>query len=137
MPEAARERLITTGAIFALAVFNVYHQVSFMDFQGGLAWYERVQWERTQAVMAGEQGTPWQYRLFTDGIVYATVRAFEATGVPRPVGSAFVLIRLLQNLLFFTLALPGTPGSASTRRPASSGSPSWRGVWATGSTTPT
>jgi hypothetical protein len=95
--------LILVCALY-LAIFTVYYQINFMGYQGGLAWYERVQWERTQQVMHGEQGTPWQYRLFTDTIVYATVRGFEASGVPRPIGTAFVLIRLLQNVLLFTLA---------------------------------
>jgi hypothetical protein len=71
----------------------------------GLDWYETVQWERTQRVIAGESGTPWQYRLLTEGSVYATVRAFEALGVPRPVGVAFTLVRLLQNFAAFTLAV--------------------------------
>jgi len=88
-----------------LSAYAVYHQISIMDAQGGLAWYEKVQWERTCQVMRGEQGTPWQYRLFTDSIVYGTVRAFEAMGVPRPIGTAFVLIRLLQNTLMGCLAV--------------------------------
>ena len=95
--------LILACAIY-LAVFTVHYQIAFMGHQGGLAWYERVQWERTQQVMHGEQGTPWQYRLFTDSIVYGTVRLFEAAGVPRPIGTAFVLIRMVQNILLFTLA---------------------------------
>jgi len=33
------------------------------------------------------------------------VRAFETLGVPRPIGTAFVLIRLLQNTLMFWLAV--------------------------------
>lgn len=94
----------TIACALLLSVYTVVFQVRFMDFQGGLAWYERVQWERTVQVMNNEQGTPWQYRLFTDTIVYGTVRTFEAIGVPRPIGAAFVLIRLLQNLLLFTLA---------------------------------
>jgi hypothetical protein len=88
-----------------MSAFTVWYQISIMDSQGGLAWYERVQWERTCQVMAGEQGTPWQYRLFTDSIVYGTVRAFETFQVPRPIGTAFLLIRLCQNMLIFVLAV--------------------------------
>jgi hypothetical protein len=86
-----------------LTLYTVWFQISIMAHQGGLAWYEDVQWERTWQVMHGEQGTPWQYRLFTDSIVYATVRLFEAAGAPRPIGAAFVLIRLIQNMLIFSL----------------------------------
>lgn len=85
-----------------LTVFTVYYQI---QFQGGLAWYEQVQWERTVQVMHNQQGTPWQYRLFTDSIVYSAVRTCEALGVTRPIGVAFVLIRLGQNLLLFLLVI--------------------------------
>lgn len=88
-----------------LSLFTVYYQIALMGPQGGLAWYEKVQWERTVQVMHGEQGTPWQYRLFTDSLVYGAVRAFAYLGVPRPIGTAFVLIRLLQNTLMFSLSV--------------------------------
>ncbi len=105
----ARGPLFSIGLLLACALllgaFAVYRQISLMDAQGGLGWYERVQWERTCQVMRGEQGTPWQYRLFTDSLVYGTVRFFEAAGVPRPIGSAFVLVRLLQHVLTTLLAV--------------------------------
>ncbi len=104
MDETQQARwVVVLGCAALLSVLGVWYQVSIMDYQGGLAWYERVQWERTTQVMHGEQGTPWQYRLFTDSIVYGTVRLFEAAGLPRPIGTAFVLIRLVQNLVMFTL----------------------------------
>jgi len=100
-PTARTQFTLVIVCAAALALFTVHYQVRFM----GLAWFEQVQWERTCQVMANESGTPWQYRLFTDGIVYGTVRAFQALHVPRPIGTAFVLIRLLQNTLAFTLAV--------------------------------
>ncbi len=108
---------VVTCAAF-LSAWAVWHQISIMDSQGGLAWYEKVQWERTCQVMHGEQGTPWQYRLFTDSIVYGTVRTFETLGIPRPIGTAFVLIRLLQNTLMGCLVVAfyrrlGIPALAS------------------------
>lgn len=96
---------VTLVCAAILSAYTVHFQIQFMAHQGGLAWYEKVQWERTCQVMHNEQGTPWQYRLFTDSIVYATVRLFEAAGVPRPIGAAFVLIRLAQNMLLFCLAV--------------------------------
>lgn len=109
MTPAARDNLpilcVAVLCAVLLAVFTVHYQVTFMNHQGGLAWYERVQWERTCQVMHGEQGTPWQYRLFTDSIVYGTVRLFEAAGVPRPIGSVFLLIRITQNMLIMALGL--------------------------------
>jgi len=70
----------------------------------GLAWYETVQWERTQQVMRGESGTPWQYRLFTESIVAGAVHLLDWAGSERPVALAFVAVRLCQNALAFTLA---------------------------------
>lgn len=98
-------RWFVLGCGVFMAAYVVHHQVAVMDFQGGLAWYEKVQWQRTWQVMHGEQGTPWQYRLFTDSIVYGSVRAFEALGIPRPIGTAFVLIRLFQHTLMDCLAV--------------------------------
>ncbi len=84
-----------------LSFYTVYYQMQFM----GLEWYETVQWDRTQKVIQGESGTPWQYRLFTEGIVYSMVRFFELLGIHRPVGVAFILVRFLQNTLAFSLAV--------------------------------
>lgn len=100
-PLFGRHLLTVLGFALFISAYTVYYQMSFM----GLEWYETVQWERTVQVIDGESGTPWQYRLFTEGGVYATVRLFEALDFSRPIGSAFVLIRLLQNTLAFTLAI--------------------------------
>jgi hypothetical protein len=89
------------ACVFLLSLLMVSYQIKFMT----LEWYETTQWERTVRVIEGKSGTPWQYRLFTEGSVYLTVKVFEAVGVPRPIGVAFVLIRLLQNTLAFTLAV--------------------------------
>ena len=37
----------------------------------------RCRGERTLRVIHGESGTPWQYRLFTEGLVYGLVRLFD------------------------------------------------------------
>lgn len=89
------------GCALVLSFFTVLYQMQFM----GLEWYETVQWERTQKVIHGESGTPWQYRLFTEGIVYGLVHFFNALGIDRPVGAAFVLVRFLQNTVAFSLAV--------------------------------
>ncbi len=101
MVERRCQFLCILFAAFFLSLFTVWYQMAFM----GLEWYETVQWERTLRVMHGESGTPWQYRLFTEGTVFCTVRFFELLGVSRPVGVAFVLIRFLQNLIAFILAV--------------------------------
>lgn len=84
-----------------LSLATVAYQMMFM----GLSWYETVQWERTLRVMHGESGTPWQYRLFTESTVYALVQLFTALDLHRPVGAAFVLVRLVQNCGAFVMAV--------------------------------
>lgn len=92
---------ITACCVLFLAVYTVAHQMAFM----GLEWYETLQWERTQQVMHGESGTPWQYRLFTESIVSLCVYMADWVGVSRPVAVAFVAVRFVQNVALFMLAL--------------------------------
>lgn len=94
-------KVVLTTAIVFLTISTVWHQMTFM----GLDWYETVQWERTQQVLHGESGTPWQYRLFAESIVAGVVKLAEACGAERPVAVAFVLVRLVQNAAIFTLTL--------------------------------
>lgn len=70
----------------------------------GLAWQEANYWPRLEAVAHGTALAPDQYRLLSNGLAYATERIVEAVGAPRPVGVSFVFIRLLQNLVLFSLA---------------------------------
>lgn len=100
-PLSRNEKLGIAGLLGLLSVYFVHYQITFM----GLDWYETVQWERTVRVIHGESGTPWQYRLFTEGLVYGLVRLFELGGVPRPIGAAFILFRLVQCMLTFSLAV--------------------------------
>ncbi len=96
-----KQYALMAGMVALLSVYFVHYQITFM----GLDWYETVQWERTLKVIHGESGTPWQYRLFTEGMVYGLVRLFEQMGIARPVGAAFILFRLVQCLATFSLAV--------------------------------
>lgn len=96
-----RQLVLLGGFIAALSIYFVHYQITFM----GLDWYETVQWGRTLKVIHGDSGTPWQYRLFTEGLVYGLVRAFEGFGIPRPIGMAFVAVRLIQCVATFSLAI--------------------------------
>ena len=101
MGSARKDILFTLGCALFLSVYFVHYQITFM----GLEWYETVQWERTLRVINGESGTPWQYRLFTEGMVYGLVRLFEGWGVARPIGMAFILFRFIQSMVTFSLAV--------------------------------
>jgi len=101
-PSLARGQKLTLFALaLVLSVYFVHYQITFM----GLEWYETVQWERTLRVINGESGTPWQYRLFTEGMVYGLVQLFDGAGIERPIGAAFILFRFLQTVLTLCLAL--------------------------------
>ncbi len=101
MRDSSRQILLVLGSTLFLSVYFVHYQITFM----GLDWYETVQWERTLRVINGESGTPWQYRLFTEGMVYGLVRLFEAVGIERPIGMAFILFRFVQSMVSLNLAV--------------------------------
>jgi hypothetical protein len=101
MSTPTQRNLTIFGLVTFLSVYFVHYQITLM----GLEWYETVQWERTLRVINGESGTPWQYRLFTEGMVYGLVRLFESVGVERPIGTAFILFRFLQSMASLSLAV--------------------------------
>lgn len=70
----------------------------------GLAWQEANYWPRLEAVANGTANAPEQYRVLTNRLVVAAVKCGASLGLPRPVGSTFVVLRLAQNLLLFGLA---------------------------------
>jgi len=98
---ARKQYALVAVLVTLVSVYFVHYQITFM----GLDWYETVQWGRTLKVINGESGTPWQYRLFTEGMVYGLVNLFEALGVARPIGTAFILFRFVQCLLTSSLAV--------------------------------
>lgn len=100
-PLQRKQIALIAALVTLLSVYFVHYQITFM----GLSWYETVQWKRTLEVIHGESGTPWQYRLFTEGMVYGLVRSFEYFGVTRPIGAAFVLFRFVQCVTTFSLAV--------------------------------
>lgn len=69
----------------------------------GLAWQEANYWPQLEAVARGTAPAPYQYRLLTDILAVSTVRSAEALGVPRPIGTALLGLRLLLNLALFAV----------------------------------
>lgn len=94
-------RLVLLGAVVLLSLVAVFNQVKSL----GLSWQEEHYTARLEAVLAGTAGSPWQYRLLSDAATVAIYRTLEAAGVPRPVGVAFVGIRVVQNVVLLLLAL--------------------------------
>lgn len=90
-----------TLCILLLSLLTVFNQVKAL----GLSWQEEHYMQRMEDVLAGKAGAPWQYRILSESIGLTIVRTFQLLGVPRPEGTAFVLIRVAQNCLIFFLAL--------------------------------
>lgn len=94
-------RIAVFGAVVLLSLLAVFNQVKAL----GLSWQETHYTARLEAVLHGDAGSPWQYRLLSDAVTVAVYRCLEAVGVPRPVGVAFVGIRIVQNIVLLLLAL--------------------------------
>lgn len=87
-------------AVLLLSLITGFSQIKTQ----GLAWQEAHYAPRLAAMIQGTAPAPDQYRLLSDGLAAATVRLAESAGLPRPVGLTFVVLRLAQNLLLFSLA---------------------------------
>lgn len=105
MNVARRNRWIAAGAAttcaLLLSFLTVFNQVKTL----GLSWHEANYKARLDAIMAGEAPAPDQYRLLSNRPVAAAYGLAERLGVPRPVGTVMVAVRLFQNFILFLLAL--------------------------------
>jgi hypothetical protein len=90
--------------VLLFSVLTVYLQV--MSLEKPFLFYleQGLQMERHTAVLHGTAVNPWQYRVFADVLVEATIRLFQNMDIPRPVASAFISFRFVQNALIFLLA---------------------------------
>jgi hypothetical protein len=93
----------TCATLVALTLLSLIVGFSQVKTEG-LGWQEANYMPRLEAVLAGEAPAPRQYRLLTDYVVVGAYRVAAFAGVPRPVGTTFVALRLLQNLALFGLA---------------------------------
>lgn len=70
----------------------------------GLAWQEAHYGPRLEAIARGEAPAPDRYRLLTNRAVVIACNIASGLKLPRPTGTTFVALRLLQNLLVFGIA---------------------------------
>ncbi len=86
------------------SVLTVYLQV--MSLEKPFLYYleQGLQIQRHTAVLEGTAPNPWQYRVLADTLVESAIQLFKNLDIPRPVASAFVSFRFLQNILIFWLA---------------------------------
>jgi hypothetical protein len=91
--------LLTSLVAIALSLFTVWAQVS----PAGRDYLETEQYKRHEAVMQEQAGDPWQYRILSEYAVELAIYLAKELGIPRHVSSAFVAVRLLQNVIIFLL----------------------------------
>jgi hypothetical protein len=102
--EQSRRIVVGTGVLVCvvlLSLIAVFNQVKTM----GLGWQEAHYVPQLEAVATGTASGPGQYRVLSDVATLGVCRLFERVGVPRGTGVALVLIRVVQNVVIYLLAL--------------------------------
>lgn len=95
---------ILPGVIFlcalALGLFTTLQYVSMR----GLDYLEQDQLARHQAVLAGNAGDPWQYRILSAYLVQGALDVCQSLSIPHPAATAFIAFRIAQDTLILLLA---------------------------------
>ncbi len=86
-----------------LTILTVKLQID--GLQGGLKYLSEVQLARHTAVLTGQAPDPWQYRVLSEVIAEAIIRAYQLFPIQNAYIPAFITFRLLQNAAIFLLAL--------------------------------
>jgi hypothetical protein len=95
-------RAILIACILAFSLVTVALQVRVL----GVPYLDSgEQWARHRAVIEGTAIDPWQYRILSEWIVEGMLKFVLAVGAAHPVLTTFVLVRVLQNILIFSLAV--------------------------------
>lgn len=97
-----RAVFVTVAAVSILfSLVTVYWQARTL----GLPYLEEwLQIERHNAVLQGTAGNPWQYRVLAEYVAEGFIQIFKGLNFPHAVAVAFIVFRLLQNLLIFFTA---------------------------------
>jgi hypothetical protein len=79
-------------------------QVQVANLPTGPGYVDTEQVFRHVQVMTGQADNPWQYRVLSDGLVELAIRAMHVLSIPDAYATAFIGVRILQNLAIFLLA---------------------------------
>jgi len=88
------------GAALLLSLFTVFLHAKAL----GRGYLENYQVPRHVAILAGDAGNPWQYRVLSAWIVEAAHRLFGALSLHEPLILAFLAVRVLAETLLFVFA---------------------------------
>jgi hypothetical protein len=86
--------------LVALGILTVHAQFQNIEIKGRIS----MQLERHFDVITGAAPGPWQYRVFPEWLIEALVPVAAMLGTTSPFFTVFVFIRVVQNLLIFSLA---------------------------------
>ena len=95
------EKFIIVCCAIVFSLLTVALQVRA---SGGVAYLEGEQLKRHNAVIQGTTGNPYQYRVLSEYLVEGVIRVLRTARCPFPVVSAFITVRLIQNMFLFVLA---------------------------------
>jgi hypothetical protein len=107
-PQTRSGRILSVVFVLVCALLfsllTVYLQV--MSLEKPFVFYleQGLQMQRHTAVLQGTAVNPWQYRILADYLVEGAIWLFQNLDIPRPIASAFIAFRFVQNLLIFLLA---------------------------------
>lgn len=102
---ASRKKELLYMGVFFLIVVSALSTVYIQKETLGYDYLVNNQLDRHMRVMNGTAGNPWQYRILSENLLEGVIRVFTGAGISDPLYRAMVAVRVLQNLLIFTLAL--------------------------------
>jgi hypothetical protein len=90
----------------AVIVFAVVAVIVVLMHVDTLPWgyLGKMQLRRHNAVLDGEAGDPWQYRILSEQLMRPIIAVLDAAGVPDHESWAFFLTRAVQGFAIFVLA---------------------------------
>ena len=98
--------IVFCSLIFSLFTVFVQARELVQESQDGFAALQEggFQADNHQQMMNGHRGNPFQYRILSEWLVEGAIVALKSTSFPFPTPTAFIGVRILQNLLIFIVA---------------------------------
>jgi hypothetical protein len=101
----ARFGVLPMAGVFAAALFLSLFTVSdHVSILGGRYIDEGIQVQRHQAVINGNAGNPWQYRVLAPLMLQPVIAKLQERGIDRAYALSFISFRVLQDMAIFLAA---------------------------------
>jgi len=97
-----RLALLVAAAALCFALFTTYEHV----VARGMAYFtedgSQISFQRGS--LEGHSGSPIQYRMLTVWLLDGLMKGLAAVGIPRPIPTSFIVLRVLEDFAVFALA---------------------------------